>query len=114
MYVAGHTSSTDFPVKDVTGYPDSLGTEYRGAGDGWVSEVMGDGTGLVFSGYYGGHDKDVIWAADRDAQGDFVVTGTTHSSQDSKHPFPLKVGPDLFYNGAGDGFVALIPTGGAQ
>ena len=111
---AGHTNSTDFPVKNVNGYPDSLGTTYYGGGDGFVSAVSGDGSSVLFSGFYGGYDSDVIWASDMNDNGDLVITGTTHSGQAGKKPFPLKVGPDLYYNGAGDGFVALIDVGGVR
>jgi Beta-propeller repeat len=113
IFIAGHTNSKlQFPVKNVDGYPDSLGTTYSGSGDGFVAGIKGDGTQLLFSGYFGGYDIDVIWASDLDANGDLVLTGTTHSGQNSKRPFPLKVGPDLYYNGAGDGFVSLIDVGG--
>jgi hypothetical protein len=111
---AGHTNSKDFPVKNVGGYPDSLGTEYRGSGDGFVSAVKGDGSAILFSGFYGGNDQDVIWASDLNAAGDLVITGTTHSGHAGNKPFPLKIGPDLWYNGAGDGFSALIDVGGVQ
>ena len=112
VFIAGHTNSKfEFPVLNVGGYPDSLGVEYAGGGDGFVSEVAADGNSLVFSGYFGGYSSEVLWASDLNGNGDLVVTGTTHSSQNSNRPFPLKLGPDLYYNGAGDGIVALFDVG---
>jgi hypothetical protein len=115
VFIAGHTNSKDqFPVKNVGGYPDSLGTAYSGGGDGFVAGINAAGSQILFSGYFGGYDQDVIWASDLDANGDLILTGTTHSGQNSNKPFPLKVGPDLYYNGAGDGFVSLIDVGGVR
>jgi hypothetical protein len=114
IYIGGHTASADFPVLNVDGYPDSLGTKYLGGGDAFVTEEKANGTGYVFSGFFGGHGNDVVWATDRNLDGSMVITGSTSSTQDSKQPFPLKLGPDLFYNGATDAFISLITSGGAK
>ena len=114
IYIAGHTASSDFPVLNVDGYPDSLGTKYLGGGDAFVTEVKANGTGYVFSGFFGGHGNDVVWATDRNLDGAMVITGSTSSTQDSKQPFPLKIGPDLYYNGGTDAFISLIATGGVR
>jgi hypothetical protein len=62
---------------------------------------------LVYCGYIGGanregqgHTRIVV-----DSQGNAFVSGTTCSDESS---FPVKVGPDLTYNGYGDAFVAKV------
>jgi hypothetical protein len=121
VYVAGHTLSPDYPVKNVGGYANqSLGTRYSKGGDGIVAEITADGTALVFSGYYGGASTDVIWASALNSNGQMVLTGTTHSVGGGRTPFPLFGGPDgkgapgRIYQGAGDAFVALLETGGGR
>jgi hypothetical protein len=121
IYIAGHTFSPDYPVKNEGGYENqSLGQKYSKQGDGIVAAINAAGTTLVFSGFYGGSDTDVIWASALNANGQMVITGTTHSSAGGREPFPLFGGPDnkgapgRVYQGAGDGFVALITTGGQR
>jgi len=109
-YVTGRTESTQgtFPV--AVG-PD-LTYNYGFYGDAFVAKVNASGTGLDYCGYIGGSSDD--WAEDiaLDGSGRAYVTGRTESNQAT---FPVVVGPDLTYNGGGDGdaFVARVNAGGS-
>lgn len=79
-YIAGTTSSTDFPITpgafqatDPTkSYP--YGTEI---GSGFVTKLNSTGTGLIYSTYLGGSQLDVIQALAVDGSGSAYVTGNT-------------------------------------
>ena len=79
-YIAGSTTSTDFPVTpgafqatDPTkSYP--YGTEI---GSGFVTKLNSTGTGLIYSTYLGGGMLDVIWGIAVDASGSAYLTGNT-------------------------------------
>jgi hypothetical protein len=108
-YIVGDTpsSETSFPVK---GGPDLSfnGGEF----DAFVAKVKADGTGLDYAGYIGGSGDDDGYGIAIDGEGDAYITGQTDSPQAT---FPLKVGPDLTFNGTSgdlDAFVAKVnPTG---
>jgi hypothetical protein len=106
-YVAGTTTSDEktFPVtvgpdltfNGVTKYPDDV----------FVAKVNARGTALLYCGYIGGSDYDQGRGIAVDAAGNAYVTGETNSSD-----FPVKVGPDLTYNGWPDAFVAKVNAQG--
>ncbi|HEV8437728.1 MAG TPA: SBBP repeat-containing protein [Methylomirabilota bacterium] len=105
-YVTGRTDSnqTTFPV---VGGPD---VSFNGGTDAFVAKVKADGTGLVYSGYIGGPGSDEGNAIKVDSTGAAYVAGTTGSDTG----FPLRAGPDLFYNGgATDAFVAKVKPDGS-
>jgi len=100
-YVTGYTASSQasFPVKvgpDLT---------YNGTSDAFVTEVNTSGNGLVYSGYIGGSDFEVGLGIKVDASGAAYVAGQTDSDQAS---FPVKVGPDLTFNGTADAFISKV------
>jgi len=64
---------------------------------------------LTYCGYIGGAGTDIARGIDVDAAGNAHVAGETLSDQVT---FPVAVGPDLTYNGAGDAFVAKVNPGG--
>jgi len=69
---------------------------------------------LVYCGYLGGPKGDQCKGIAVDAAGNSYVTGNTSSSDGA---FPVKVGPDLSYNGSGvspecDAFVAKVNASG--
>ncbi len=104
-YVTGAAGSKDFPV--VNG-PDS--SYNGGATDAFACEVSPDGSHFVFSGFIGGTGYEQgRGIAVNSATGIVYVGGATSSHQGS---FPLKVGPDLTFNGGKtDGFVtSLVPS----
>jgi hypothetical protein len=105
-YVAGRTQSdATFPV--IVG-PDLTSNGNREA---FVAKVNAAGTGLVYCGYIGGENDDVARAIAVDDSGNAYVTGYTSSTEAT---FPVTVGPDLTFNGAGssDAFVARINSSG--
>ena len=104
-YVAGKTFSDEatFPVKVGPSLVQS------GGFDGFVAKVKADGTGLVYAGFIGGSDDDTANAIAVDAAGNAYVAGFTYSDQLS---FPVKVGPDLNFNGDTDAFVAKVKADG--
>jgi len=97
-YVAGYTKSTErtFPVR--VG-PDL--TYNGGQWDAFVAKVNAGGTALVYCGYIGGgcNYLDRLGIA-VDGGGNAYVAGTTTSDERS---FPVKVGPDLTFNGGRSG-----------
>jgi hypothetical protein len=110
-YVTGITESTEqtFPVKvgpDLT----YNGPSAPGVGDVFVAKVNATGTALVYCGYIGGKEPEEGWGIAVDAAGNACVTGWTLSDEKT---FPVKVGPDLTYNGGFlDAFVAKVNAAG--
>ena len=106
-YLTGDTESTQATFPVVTG-PDLT---FNGVLDTFVAKVRPEGTGLVYAGYLGGNDGDQglgVAIHETGAGTSLYVVGHTHSSQAS---YPVKTGPDLTYNGAGengDAFVAKL------
>jgi hypothetical protein len=104
-FVTGATGSTDFPV---VGGPDP--TYNGGSTDAFATEVSVDGSTLIFSGFIGGSKFEQGRGIAMDpGTGIVYVGGATSSGAGS---FPVKVGPDLTYNGGKtDGFiVSLVPS----
>ena len=104
-YVVGTTNSSrgTFPAKvgpDLT---------YNGQRDAFVAKLNASGTRLKYAGYIGGQQFESGSAVSVDASGNAYVTGSTLSNQNS---FPVRVGPDLTYNGTGDAFVAKVDASG--
>ena len=110
-YVTGSTESTEatFPVK--VG-PDLSFNSDPGYKDAFVAKVNKDGTGLIYAGYIGGAKHDGAEAIVLDSLGNAYITGMTGSSENSLHPFPVTVGPDLTHNGLFDAFVAKVKADG--
>jgi hypothetical protein len=106
-YVSGGTTSTEatFPVK--VG-PDL--TYNGGLRDGFVAKVNATGTALLYCGYIGGSGADSCFRIAVDGGGNIYVTGDTSATEAT---FPVKVGPDLTYNGGDfDAFVAKVNAAG--
>jgi hypothetical protein len=66
----------------------------------------------VYAGYIGGAKHDTGSAIALDSFGNAYITGMTGSSENSIHPFPITVGPDLTKNGLFDAFVAKVKADG--
>jgi hypothetical protein len=76
--------------------------------------VNPQGTGLDYCGYIGGNGKDWAYSLKVDATGAAYIAGETESFEST---FPVKVGPDLTYNGSPlmpytDVWVAKVAPGG--
>lgn len=72
-YVAGETYSPDFPVVD------ALQPSLRGPADGFVAKIAPDGSGPVFSTFFGGSGNDAFQGIAIDPAGDLYLTGFTNS-----------------------------------
>jgi len=106
-YVIGRTLS------DQRTFPAKVGPVLllRGSCDVFVAKVKADGTALLYCGYLGGSNYDFAECVAVDVPGNAYVAGWTLSAD-----FPVRVGPDLTYNGGpmGDGFVAKINAAGTS
>jgi hypothetical protein len=114
VYVTGLTSSTNFPTKNAL-YRKIHGTADPNIGayptDGFVSKLNPDGSGLVFSTYFGGDGADLCAGIAVDPAGNVYVTGYTHSLNfPTFHPYYR--GTKLA--GGNDGFVAKFGSAGTN
>ena len=73
IYIAGATSSTDFPVFE------AVQTAPGGGGDGFVAKIAGDGSRVLYATYLGGRGADEIQSIAVDGAGNAYVTGATSS-----------------------------------
>jgi len=81
-YVAGVTSSVDFPV--TAGAHRTTGGESE---DGFAAKVASDGRSLVWATYIGGTDADAVTGLAVDGEGNAVLAGSTQSVD-----FPVTAG----------------------
>jgi hypothetical protein len=104
-YVAGYTSSADFPVTS-----GAFDTTYNGFADAFVAKLDSTGSSLVYSTYLGGGDSDYGYSIATDSAGNAYVTGGTNSAD-----FPVILGAfDTTYNGNRDAFVAKLDSVGSS
>ncbi|HMD85409.1 MAG TPA: SBBP repeat-containing protein [Terriglobia bacterium] len=105
IYVAGQTSSNNFPT--LTPFQ---GT-YDGNGDGFVSKLTPDASGLIYSTYLGGTATDGVAAIAIDSSGHAFVTGGTSSTN-----FPISPGAfqAAYGGGTSDAFVAELNAAGTH
>jgi uncharacterized protein (TIGR03437 family) len=74
VYVAGETSSTDFPVRN------AFQPKFGGVSDAFVAKINAAGTVLDYSTYLGGNSEDRALAVAVDPEGNAHITGETASS----------------------------------
>lgn len=100
-YVTGYASS------DENSFPVAVGPDltHNGNTDVFVARVAETGTGLDFCGYIGGASWEEAKDIALDSSDNMYVTGVVNSDESS---FPVAAGPDLTFNGGGDGFVAKL------
>jgi hypothetical protein len=98
-YVAGLTSSPDFPTT-----PGAFDQTYNGAFDGFATKLARDGSSLEYATFLGGTGDDQAFDVAVDPLGDAYVTGATGSSD-----FPTTPGAfDGTQNGPRDAFVTQL------
>jgi hypothetical protein len=98
VYVAGETSSPDFPLVK------PLQPSLLGGVDGFVTKLSPSGDDLRYSTYLGGLGEDRVFAVSSTAAGDAWVTGETLSSS-----FPTSsAGVQPAFGGASDALVASL------
>lgn len=107
VFIAGGTTSSETTFPIVSG-PDL--TFNGGLRDAFVAKLQAGGASLVYSGYLGGSAGETAFGLSLDAAGNVYIAGETTSSETT---FPVKVGPDLSYNGGSDAFVAKVDSTGA-
>ncbi len=102
VYVAGQTSSINFPIKN------ALQPRYGGGDhDAFIAHLSADGSTLLYSTYLGGSADEKATALAVDRRGAAYVTGWT-TSDDFRLSFPLQGR----LSGNSDAFVAkLTPDG---
>jgi Chitobiase/beta-hexosaminidase C-terminal domain/Beta-propeller repeat len=120
MYVAGSTTSADFPTANA--YQES----YRGnicrpfasptlrpCPDAFVTKLDPTGTTLLYSTYFGGAEWDEAFGLAVDAEGNAYLTGTTRSPDfPTQQPFQAAFGGSLFDRPVGDAFVTKLDAAG--
>jgi hypothetical protein len=74
IYIAGATSSTDFPVFK------PLQSTSGGDGDAFIAKIAGDGSRVLYATYFGGRGIDEARGIAVDAAGNAYVTGVTQST----------------------------------
>ena len=101
-YVAGTTTSPDFPIKN------AAQAGYGGAGDGFVAMVNADWSDIIYSTYLGGSDADSAADLVVDLAGRAYVGGVTSSPD-----FPTWSGSAVLA-GPQDGFVVILAPRGLR
>lgn len=110
-YVTGWTLSPEktFPAR--VGPDLTFNSAYSNDPDAFVAKVNQTGSALDYCGYVGGKWGDRADSIAVDSAGCAYVAGYTNSTERS---FPVRVGPDLSYNGNGDAFVAKVGASGSS
>ena len=106
VYLAGTTSSADFPLLNTV--QTQLGNGIGNRADAFVAEISASGSQLLYSTYLGGRWDESGVSVAVDASGEVFVAGTTMSA-DFPQVNPLFASPALLYE---TGFVAKIAAGG--
>jgi uncharacterized repeat protein (TIGR01451 family) len=108
-YIAGFTPSAAFEVLD--GPQMTFGGDF----DGYIAKIKPDGSALEYASYLGGSGFDRAWGIAVSPAGEAYVVGETPTAEKvglfgTTVAFPVKVGPDLTFNGTADAFVAKFST----
>jgi hypothetical protein len=106
VFVAGATTSTDFPTNNVTDTKGAFRSKNTGGTDIFVtafSTTPTNITKMLYSGYLGGNRNDFGYSLAVDPAGNAYVVGQT-SSKD----FPLTNAFQPFLNGKGDAILTKI------
>jgi Abnormal spindle-like microcephaly-assoc'd, ASPM-SPD-2-Hydin/Beta-propeller repeat/Cep192 domain 4 len=109
-YIAGQTSSLDFPIKGAF-----QGSNNGGTTDVFVTKLSPDGSSLVYSTYLGGGGTDYGKAIAVDSSGSAYVTGATNSGTvNNTANFPTTPGvKQTTLIGGYDAFVTKLSADGA-
>ena len=124
VIAAGSTTSLNFPVT-----AGSFQTTYHGPttlpptvdmffGDAFLLKLKADGSGLIYSTYFGGSGDDCVLALATDPAGNIYLGGFTNSSDFPTTPNAIQktlAGPGYLQTTQtfGDGFLAEFTSGGA-
>jgi hypothetical protein len=103
LFVVGNTRSTDFPVVD------AMQDESGGEEDIFIAQYTSDGSGLLYSTYFGGEDFDNGYGLVVQPGGTVFLAGRSYSTAE----FPSTSGAYQTAHGGGDEdaiVVNLLPT----
>jgi pimeloyl-ACP methyl ester carboxylesterase len=106
LYLAGTTSSLDFPVT-----AQSYQATLKGGADAFLTELNPSGTGAVYSTLMGGSGTDAVYKAVVDPLGNIYLAGYTNSSD-----FPVTTGAiqSTYKAAINTAFVAEFRSGSAS
>jgi uncharacterized protein (TIGR03437 family) len=110
-YITGQTSSSNFPT--ASPLQPKFGAGSGSVGDVFISKLNPQGTGLVYSTYFGGTDFERAYDIAIDSLGNAFVTGIVTFPGSA---FPTTTGrlQTSFGGGTFDAFVAKIDSAGAS
>jgi endonuclease/exonuclease/phosphatase family metal-dependent hydrolase len=105
VYVAGYTSSTDFPTQN------PIQAVYGGGSpDAFIAKIKASGGALIYSTYLGGSDGDGSFGIAVDSEGAVYMAGTTGSLDfPTQNPIQADHG-----GGSEDAFIAKINASGGK
>ncbi len=112
IYLAGGTSSADFPTTEGVYDRSHNGGSEGFSTDAFVMKLSNDGQHIIYSTFIGGSDDDeIVTDIAVDEQGNAYIVGYTHSTD-----FPTTQGSyDRTYNGGeADCFVAKLSPDGSE
>lgn len=104
IYVAGDTTSTDFPVKNAA-QPVYGG----GVSDGFAFKLKADGSALDYSTYAGGNGEEYLYKIVIDVSGNAYLCGSTDAQN---YPTRNALYPN-YRGGLADGFVTKVDPAGS-
>ncbi len=102
MYLAGPTTSTDFPLAN------PLQARYAGGEDAFVAKLGATGSALAYSTYLGGNSLDYAVGLSVDATGNAYVIGWTSSAN-----FPIANALQPTKRGVNDAFISKLNATGS-
>jgi hypothetical protein len=103
-YVAGRTTSVDFPVKNAAQM-----TPGGGPNDAFLAKLSPTGNALVYATYLGGSGIESAQVAVDKRNGEAYVTGRTSSAD-----FPVRSPYQASFGGCSDAFVAKYDNAGVK
>ncbi len=117
-FIAGETTSLDFPAATNGARPDFAGggscEDYYTCGDAFVAKLSADGRGLLYRTYLGGSRNDGAWTVAIDDTGNAYIEGRTLSLDfPVKHAFQPRLARGNGDN-VGDAFVAKLSADGTK
>lgn len=95
--ITGATSSNNFPVFD------PIQPTTAGGNDGFVTQIKADGSGFLYSTYYGGSGNDTVTSVSIAPEGNAVILGQTTSFN-----FPVLTPIQGTIGGGQDAFIAKL------
>lgn len=106
IYIAGETSSLNFPVSAGAVQPAFMGSSMNG----FITKINAAGNSIIYSTYLGGSTTNRIYGIAIDKQKNAYVTGVTTSSN-----FPITAGAfQTTLSGSQDAFITKINTTGTS